>query len=76
MQKASEEARDYQRSLDDISDRENVQFFKDHGIIVEENPDKAAFAALSGPVYDIFIKQVGTDKYFNMVRDFVAGLRK
>ena len=48
----------------------------DKGIIVEENPDKAAFAALSGPVYDIFIKQVGTDKYFNMVRDFVAGLRK
>ena len=76
VKKASEEARDYQRSLDDISDRENVQFFKDHGIVVEENPDKAAFAALSGPVYDIFIKQVGTDKYFNMVRDFVAGLRK
>ena len=76
VQKASEEARDYQRSLDDISDRENVQFFKDKGIIVEENPDKAAFAALSGPVYDIFIKQVCTDKYFNMVRDFVAGLRK
>lgn len=76
VKKAAEEARDYQRSLDDISDRENVQFLKEQGILVEENPDKAAFAALAGPVYDIFIKQTGSDKYFNMVRNFVAGLRK
>ena len=76
VQKASEKARDYQRSLDDISDKENVQFLKDQGIIVEENPDKAAFAALVQPVYDVFIAQTGTDKYLKMVQSFVAGLRK
>lgn len=76
VKKASEEARDYQRSLDDISDRENVQFLKSKGIIVEEHPDKDAFAALVQPVYDVFIKQTGTDKYLKMVKDFVAGLRK
>lgn len=75
IQKASEEARDLQRSLDDKSDKDNVQFLKDKGIIVEENPDKEAFAVLAKPVYDLFVEQTGSDKYLNMVFDFVKDLR-
>lgn len=76
VQRAAEEARDLQRELDDESDIENVQFLKDQGIIVEENPDKKAFADLTKPVYDLFTEQVGSDEYLNMVQDFVKDLRK
>lgn len=75
VQKASEEARDLQRSLDDKSDKENVQLLKDKGIIVEENPDKEAFAALVQPVYDSFIAQTKSDSYLKMVQEFVKTLR-
>lgn len=75
VQKAAEEARDLQRSLDDKSDKENVQLLKDKGIIVEENPDKKAFAALAQPVYDLFVEQTGSDEYLNMVLEFVKELR-
>lgn len=75
IQRASEEARDIQRALDDKSDKENVQFLKDEGIVVEENPDKEAFAALAKPVYDLFVSQTGSDEYLNMVFDFVNQLR-
>lgn len=74
IQKASEEARDYQRQLDDESDKNNVQFLKDKGIIVEEKPDKAAFAALVEPVYGLFVQQTKSDKYLEMVKDFVKKL--
>jgi len=75
VQKASEEARDYQRQLDDESDRDNVQFLKDKGILVEEAPDKMAFAALVEPVYQLFVSQTKSDKYLKMVRDFVGELK-
>lgn len=75
IQRASEDARDLQRSLDDTSDKENVQLLKDEGIIVEENPDKKAFAELAQPVYDLFVEQTGSDEYLNMVLDFVKELR-
>lgn len=75
VQKAAEEARDLQRSLDDKSDKENVQLLKDKGIIIEENPDKKAFAALAQPVYDLFAEQTGSDEYLNMVLGFVKELR-
>lgn len=75
VQKAAEEARDLQRSLDDKSDKENVELLKEKGIIVEENPDKKAFAALAQPVYDLFVEQTGSDEYLNMVLEFVKELR-
>lgn len=75
VKKASEEARDLQRSLDDKSDVENVQFLKDKGIIVEENPDKESFAILVKPVYDLFIDTVGSDYYLTKVQDYVEGLQ-
>ncbi len=75
VKKASEEARDLQRSLDDKSDMENVQFLKDKGIIVEENPDKDAFAALAQPVYDLFTEKVGSDSYLKLVQEFVKTLK-
>lgn len=75
VQKAADEARDLQRSLDDKSDLENVQLLKDEGVIVEENPDKQAFSALSQPVYDLFVEQTGSDEYLNMVMDFVKTLK-
>jgi TRAP-type C4-dicarboxylate transport system substrate-binding protein len=52
-----------------------VAFLKEKGIIVEENPDRNAFAALVQPVYDAFVKQAGNDKYLKMVQSFVAGLK-
>lgn len=75
VQKAAEEARDYQRKLDDESDRENVQFLKDKGILVEETPDKEAFAALVTPVYELFVEQTKNDSYLNMVKEFVSNLK-
>ena len=75
VERAAKEARDYQRELDDISDKDNVAFLKEKGIIVEENPDRNAFAALVQPVYDAFVKQAGNDKYLKMVQSFVAGLK-
>lgn len=75
VQRASEEARDYQRSLDDKSDVENVQFLKDKGIIVEENPDRDAFAALAQPVYDLFVESTGSDYYLKAVQDYVKSIR-
>lgn len=75
VQRASIEARDLQRSLDDKSDIENIQVLKDKGIIVEENPDKEAFAAMTQPVYDLFVENTGTDSYLKMVQDFVKTLR-
>lgn len=76
IQRAANEARDYQRSLDDVSDKESVEFLKQKGIIVEEHPDRAAFAALVQPVYDTFVAQIGSDKYLKEVQEFVAQLRK
>jgi tripartite ATP-independent transporter DctP family solute receptor len=70
--RAAEEARDYQRALDDESDRNDVQFLKDAGIIVEENPDREAFAALVQPVYDTFVEQVGNDTYLKIVQEYVS----
>lgn len=75
VQRAAEEARDLQRKLDDKSDMENVEFLKEKGVIVEENPDKKAFSELTQPVYDLFVEQTGTDEYLKMVMDFVKTLR-
>lgn len=72
--KAAQEARDLQRSLDDVSDIDNVQLLKDKGIIVEENPDREAFAAKVQPVYDMFNNTVGTDSYIKMVQDYVKSI--
>jgi len=75
VQKASEEARDMQRSLDDKSDKDNVQFLKDKGIIVEEKPNLDAFAAKVQPVYDLFVQKTGSDAYLKMVQEFVKTLK-
>ena len=75
IQKASEEARDYARELNAASEAENLQLLKDQGVIVEENPDSEAFAALCGPVYDIFNEAMGSDEVLTMVQDYVASLR-
>ena len=42
---------------------------------IEEQPDSAAFAALCGPVYEIFNTSMGSDEYLTMVQDYVAALR-
>lgn len=75
IQKASEEARDYARELNQADEATNLQILRDSGMEIEENPDSAAFAALCGPVYEIFIKAIGTDEYLTMVQDYVASLR-
>ena len=41
----------------------------------EEAPDKMAFAALVEPVYQLFVSQTKSDKYLNMVKDFVGELK-
>lgn len=74
IQKASEEARDYARELNAASEAENLQLLKDQGVVVEENPDSEAFAALCGPVYDIFNESMGSDEILTMVQDYVASL--
>lgn len=75
IQKASEEARDYARQLNSESEAENTQILLDNGVEINETPDREAFAALCGPVYEIFNDQMGTDEYLTMVQDFVATLR-
>ena len=75
IQQASEEARDYARELNAASEAENLQLLKDEGVIVEENPDSAAFAALCGPVYEIFNESMGSDEILTMVQDYVATLQ-
>ena len=75
IQKASEEARDYARELNAASEAENLQLLKDQGVVVEEHPDSEAFAALCGPVYDIFNESMGSDEILTMVQDYVASLR-
>ena len=75
IRRASKEARDYQRELNSISDIENLQFLRDQGMTIEENPDRQSFASLVQPVFDLFIDQVGTDRYLNMVLDYVNSLR-
>ena len=75
IQKASEEARDYARELNAASEAKNLQLLKDQGVVVEENPDSEAFAALCGPVYDIFNESMGSDEILTMVQDYVASLR-
>ena len=75
IQKASEEARDYARELNAASEAENLQLLKDQGVVVEEHPDSEAFAALCGPVYDIFNESMGSDEILTMVQDYFASLR-
>ena len=57
------------------SEAENLQLLKDQGVVVEEHPDSEAFAALCGPVYDIFNESMGSDEILTMVQDYVASLR-
>ena len=48
---------------------------EDDGVQIEANPDKEAFAALCGSVYDIFNDSMGSDEVLTMVQDYVASLR-
>ena len=75
IQKASEEARDYARELNSQGEEECLQILRDAGVEIEEQPDSAAFAALCGPVYEIFNTSMGSDEYLTMVQDYVAALR-
>lgn len=75
IQRASEEARDYARKLNAESEAANLQLLKDNGVQVDENPDRAAFAALCGPVYEIFNEAMGSDEYLKMTQEFVSKLR-
>ena len=75
IQKASEEARDYARELNQEDEASILESLKEAGMQVEENPDSEAFAALCGPVYEIFTNAVGTDEYLTIVQDYVASLR-
>jgi len=75
IQKASEEARDYERELNSASEEENIKILKDNGVTINENPDKAAFAALCDPVYKLFNDKVGSDEYLKTVQDYVGKLR-
>ncbi|WP_312814398.1 DctP family TRAP transporter solute-binding subunit [Sedimentibacter sp.] len=75
IQRAANEARDLQRSLDDISDVENINVLKEFGIEVEENPNREEFGKLVQPVYDLFISNTGSDYYLKAVQDYVKSLR-
>ena len=75
IQKASEDARDLERQLNSESEETNIQILKDNGVEINEEPDREAFAALCGPVYDIFNNQIGTDEYLTMVQEYVETLR-
>lgn len=75
IQKASEEARDYARELNSQGEEECLQILRDAGVEIEEHPDSDAFAALCGPVYEIFNDSMGSDEYLTMVQDYVATLR-
>ncbi|BAL01293.1 putative transporter [Oscillibacter valericigenes Sjm18-20] len=75
IQQASEESRDYERQLNSEGEAECLKALADAGVQIEENPDTEAFAALCGPVYDIFTDSMGSDEYLTMVQNYVAGLR-
>lgn len=75
LQKASEEARDYARELNAQGEEQCLKELEDAGVQIEANPDKEAFAALCGSVYDIFNDSMGSDEVLTMVQDYVASLR-
>ena len=75
LQKASEEARDYARELNAQGEEQCLKELEDAGVQIEANPDKKAFAALCGSVYDIFNDSMGSDEVLTMVQDYVASLR-
>ena len=75
VQKAMDDARDYQRQLTDDLTEECYEQMKEHGVEIEYNPDVDAFKALVGPVYDIFNELAGSDEVLTMVQDYVANLK-
>ena len=75
VQKAMDDARDYQRQLTDDLTEECYNQMKEHGVEIEYNPDVDAFKALVGPVYDIFNELAGSDEVLTMVQDYVASLK-
>lgn len=75
IQRASEEARDLARELNAAGEEDCLKILRDAGVEIEEHPDSEAFAALCGPVYEIFNKAIGSDELLTTVQDYVAALR-
>lgn len=59
--KAAKEARDVQRNAALQKEAEAKQVLLDHGVQIEDAPDKAAFKQVTQSVYGIFTKKYGDD---------------
>ena len=75
VQKAMDDARDYQRQLTDDLTSDCYKQMEEHGVEIEWNPNSEAFRELVGGVYDIFNELAGSDEVLTMVQDYVAALK-
>lgn len=75
VQKAMDDARDYQRQLTDDLTSDCYKQMEEHGVEIEWNPNSEAFRQLVGGVYDIFNELAGSDEVLTMVQDYVAALK-
>ncbi len=75
VQKASEESRDLERQLNADSEKVNLKLLEDNGVEVNYEPDRASFAALVGPVYELFTTRLGNDTALKTTQDYLASIR-
>jgi tripartite ATP-independent transporter DctP family solute receptor len=56
--KSAQEAAVFHRKLNRELEESYLEKIKNHGMIVEENPDREAFRKVVGPVYDLFYQKM------------------
>ncbi|MCM3715230.1 DctP family TRAP transporter solute-binding subunit [Alkalihalobacillus oceani] len=61
MMRAAEEAKEFQRHLNDEEEAVSIELLKENGVTVEENPNVEAFAEIAVDAYDEFIKSHGDE---------------
>lgn len=61
VMRAAEEAKEYQRNLNDEEEAKGLETIKENGVTVEENPNVDAFAEIAVEAYDEFINEYGDE---------------
>lgn len=70
MLDAAEEAKDYERELNENQEKEAMKFLEENGYTIT-HPDKAALKAVCWqPVYDKYAEQLGKEKIDSIINDY------